>query len=217
MGTITGIETSSKNPNRVVLRLSSGGPLALWANVAVGLRVGQDLSASDIARLCKAEVTEDAYQRALRFVSYRTRSEAEIRRYLQKRGVDVDSIELVMGRLRRSRLADDSQFARTWVENRATFRPRSRRALAWELRHKGVAAHEIEAALEDVNDGDLALQAGLQYAHRLHDNAWPDFRRKLYAYLARRGFSSVVIGTAVTRAWRDTTEGRPIPEDKETP
>jgi regulatory protein len=217
MGTITGIETSSKNPNRVVVRLGSGRPLSLWAGVAADLRVGQDLSAADVDRLCKADVTEDAYQRALRFLSFRTRSEAEIRRYLQKRGADSGSIEQVMRRLRRNRLADDSQFARTWVENRATFRPRSRRALAWELRHKGVPAGEIEAALEGFDDADMAVEAGLQYAHRLRETPWPDFRRRLYAYLARRGFSSGVIGTAVTRAWRETTDGHPIPEDKEVP
>ena len=148
---------------------------------------------------------------------FRSRSETEIRQHLQKRGVGVDLVELVMGRLRSSRLADDGRFARTWVENRATFRPRSRRALAWELRHKGISAGEIEAALQDVDDANMALQAGLQYAHRLRNNPWPDFRRKLYAYLARRGFTSAVIGTAVARAWRETTEGRPILEDKEVP
>ena len=185
--------------------------------MAAGLQVGQEISAADRERLCKAEVTEEAYQRALRFLSFRTRSETEIRQYLQKRGADLDSIELVMNRLRRGQLADDSRFARTWVENRATFRPRSRRALAWELRHKGVPARDIEEALADVDDADMALRAGLQYAHRLHGNAWPDFRRKLYAYLARRGFSSMVIGTAVTRTWRETAAGRPILQDKEVP
>jgi regulatory protein len=217
MSRITGIESSGKNPNRVVVRLSSGRPLALWSQVAAGLGIGQDLSAADMDRLCRAEATEEAYQRALRFLSFRTRSETEIRQYLQKRGTEVETVELVMGRLRRGHLADDSQFARIWVENRATFRPRSRRALAWELRHKGISADEIEAALEDVDDVSLALQAGVQYARQLRGNAWPDFRRKLYAYLARRGFSSAAIGMAIPRAWRAITDGRPILEDKEFP
>jgi SOS response regulatory protein OraA/RecX len=89
--------------------------------------------------------------------------------------------------------------------------------LAWELRRKGISAHEIESALEDVDEANMALQAGLQYARRLRGNAWPDFRRKLYAYLARRGFPSMVIDTAVTRAWKDTANGHPILEDKEFP
>jgi regulatory protein len=215
MSRITGIESSSRRPNRVVVRLSSGRPLTLWAAAASDLRVGQDLTPADLERLRRADATEEAYQRALRFLSFRTRSETEIRQYLKKRGVDLETTARVVDRLRRSELADDSQFVRTWVENRTTFRPRSRRALAWELHHKGVSAREIETALADLDDASMALQAGLQYAHRLRGEPWPDFRRKLHAYLARRGFSSTVIGTAVSSAWSATTAGHPILENEE--
>jgi regulatory protein len=217
MSRIIGIESSGRNPNRVIVRLSSGRPLTLWADVAARVQVGQDLTPADIDRLGKADAAEESYHRALRFLSFRSRSETEIRQYLQKRGADSDTVDSVMGRLRRAQLADDSRFARGWVENRTTFRPRSRRALAWELRRKGVPAHEIESALVGVDDDELALQAGLKYANRIRGQSWPDFRRKLHAYLARRGFSSTVVGAAVSRAWREIADGHPILEDEEVP
>ncbi len=62
-------------------------------------------------------------------------------------------------RLKENGFLGDEQFARDWVENRSTFRPRSKRMLAMELRQKGVAEEEIQQALAETGDEDnLAYQ-----------------------------------------------------------
>jgi regulatory protein len=123
-------------------------------------------------------------------------------------------VDRAIERLRQSQLADDGRFAQAWVENRSSFRPRSRRALAWELTRKGVPEQAIESATSGLDDTELAFQAGLKQARRLHGCSWPDFRRRLYAYLFRRGFSAGVIGPVVARVWSETTAEQ-IPTENE--
>ena len=84
------------------------------------------------------DARERAFQQAMLFLSYRARSESEIRQNLRKHEIPEPVIEHTLERLRQDGLANDNQFARAWVENRSTFRPRSRRMMAMELRQKGL-------------------------------------------------------------------------------
>lgn len=171
---------------------------------AAWLRVGQELDEKKIEQLQAEDARERALQQALLFLSYRARSESEIRRNLQKHeipeAVIVDTIE----RLRRDGLADDDRFARIWVENRSTFRPRSRRLMALELHQKGLDDEAAKSALENVDDEALAYEAAQKRANRLKGLEWSEFRTKLSGFLARRGFSYSVIAPLVTRIWNET-------------
>ena len=204
MGRITAIETQKRSPDRVNIRLDGQHGFGLAAIVAAGLRVGQELDPRQIDSLQAADAVESAYQRALRFLSVRTRSEAEISGHLLRHKTPGAVVDRTIERLRQSRLADDGKFAEAWVENRSSFRPRSRRALEWELNRKGVPAQAIESATSGLDDTELAFKAGLKQARRLTGYSWPDFRRKMYAYLFRRGFSAGVIGPVVARVWSET-------------
>ena len=147
-------------------------------------------------------------QQALLFLSYRARSEAEIRQNLRKHEIPETVIEETLDRLRGNGFANDKQFASAWVENRSTFRPRGRRALALELRQKGIDNATIESALEDVDDEALAYEAGLKKAGKLKVQDWNEFRKKMSGFLARRGFSYSVIAPIISRLWKEIhTEG----------
>ena len=76
-----------------------------------------------------------------------------------------DVIEDTLSRLERAGLVGDDQFARAWVENRNTFRPRGKRALTMEFRQKGISEDVIRATLaESADEQTLALEAGRKYA-----------------------------------------------------
>ncbi len=147
---------------------------------------------------------ERAYEQAMLFLSYRARSESEIRQNLSKHEIPQDVIEQTLERLRENQLADDKQFARAWVENRNTFRPRSRRALQMELRQKGLSDEAAQSALEGLDEEALAYEAGLKKARRLQSEEWSEFRKKLSEHLARRGFPYSVIVSVVSRIWKET-------------
>ena len=203
MKKITALVVQKRNPNRVNVHLDGEFAFGLARIVAVWLRVGQELDEGKLKRLQVEDARERAVQQALLFLSYRARSESEIRQNLRKHEMPEEVIEETLVRLRQDGLANDGQFAQAWVENRSTFRPRSRRLLAMELRQKGLDAEAVSSALEDVDDEPLAYEAAKKRASRLKALEWADFRKKLSEFLARRGFSYSVISPVVTRIWNE--------------
>lgn len=217
MATITAIETQKRRPDRVNIDLDGEYAFGLPAILAVGLRVGARLDADQVAALESRDAEEGAYQRALKLLGRRERSESELRTYLLKHKIPEDIVERTLKRLRDHQHTDDAAFARAWVENRNTFRPRGRRALAWELNRKGVSTEVAAQALGQIDESALAVEAGFKKARQLPAAAWPEFRTKVSAYLARRGFPTDVITPTVSRLWSDTHPGQDSPHEEETP
>lgn len=215
MTKITAIESQKRDPNRVNIHLDGEYAFSLSRIVAAWLKVGQELSEEKIASLKAEDARERALQQAMLFLSYRARSESEIRQNLRKHEIPEEIIEQTLKRLRANRLADDNQFARMWVENRNTFRPRSRRALTIELRQKGIQEDAAQSALADVDEEALAYSAGLKKARRLEVLEWNEFRKKLSEFLARRGFPYSVIAPVVSRIWNETHTEQHTFDDEE--
>jgi regulatory protein len=218
MKKITAIQVQKNNSNRVNVYLDGEFAFGLARIVAAWLQVGQMLDEEKIAKLQAEDSRERAMQQALLFLSYRARSENEIRKNLSKHEIPEAVIEETLERLRREGFANDKKFASAWVENRSTFRPRGRRALAQELHQKGIDDSIIESALEGVDDEALAYESGQKKARKLKGVAlnspvpergskvleWSEFRKKMSEFLARRGFSYSVIAPVVTRLWKET-------------
>ena len=205
--TVTVLTVQRKNPNRINVYLDGEFAFGLSRIVAAWLRIGLLLTEEKIARLKEQDSLEVATQRAVELLSYRPRSEAEIRKRLSEKGFNPSDIEEVMGRLRANGLVNDESFAHTWADNRATFRPRSRRLVAAELRQKGVAEETIEQTIDELpDDGDLAYQSAQRYARRLEGLEWEDFRKKLGGHLGRKGFSYEVVAEVTRRIWKELRE-----------
>ncbi|MDX1377604.1 MAG: RecX family transcriptional regulator [Anaerolineales bacterium] len=216
MKKITAIVSQKKNPNRVNIHLDGEFAFGLARITAAWLRTGQELDEEKIEQLQAEDARERALQQALRFLSYRARSESEVRKNLKKHEIPEVVIEETLERLRRDGLVNDGQFAQAWVENRSTFRPRSRRMLAMELRQKGLDDESMESALQDVDDEALAYEAAQKRAPRFKDLEWIDFRKKLTGFLARRGFPYPVAAETVSRIWSEMRTEDQNSEEEDT-
>lgn len=113
MKKITAITAQKKNPNRVNIYLDGEFAFALARITAAWLKIGDILSDEKIASLQAEDSKERALQQALLFLSYRVRSEKEIRQNLLKHEYSEDVIEITLQRLRDTNLANDNDFART--------------------------------------------------------------------------------------------------------
>jgi regulatory protein len=203
-GTITALEAQKKNKERVNVYLDGRFAFGLAALEAVKLRRGQALSDEDIARLMARDEAHQAHEAALRYLDYRPRSVAETRRHLKNKKIAPGIIDEVIERLSSVGLLDDQAFARYWLENRNAFRPRGERALRMELRQKGIAGEALDQALgEGHAEDDAAYRAALAQARKVHTSDPSEFRRKLQAHLARRGFSYETARTATLRVWNE--------------
>lgn len=213
-GTITRLVFQRRNRERVNVHLDGRYAFSLPAIEAAKLKRGQFLSDAEIARLRALDERERAYERALRLLSYRPRSEGEVRGHLLRKGIPPEVVAAVIERLNREGYLDDAAFARFWVENREQFNPRGPWALRRELRQKGVAEPIIEEALAGLDSEASAYRAARRRLRRWKSMGYYDFRRAVGDYLRRRGFDYEVIAAVVERLWQEQEKEEAAEKDK---
>ena len=117
-----------------------------------------------------------------------------------------------MRQLRQHHLLDDAEFARYWVDQRQTFRPRGTRLLRAELRQHGVdraLAEDAAASADDSAEAD-AYRAAVRRARQLGQTDERTFRSRLGQLLARRGFDWDIIDGVVGRLWQEREAPGPL-------
>jgi regulatory protein len=132
---------------------------------------------------------------------------------MRRRGVPEDAAAAVLGRFAEVKLIDDATFARAWVESRHYGRGLASRALGAELRQRGVARDDIEAAL-----GELSPDAELDTARELIARRLPGTAgmpvaarmRRLIGVLARKGYSSGLAYRVVREALEAESDDNPV-------
>ena len=208
MKQVTALRSGKGRRKRVNVYLDSKFAFSLEAEVVLTerLKVGQELSDEQISALAKADNFQRCLNAALHYLSYRPRSESELRERLYRRNFDEESIGRVVARLEELGLVDDMEFAQFWQDNRQAFSPRSSSLTRLELRRKGVAEEVISQVVTPASDGDGAYRAALGKARRLPVSDYQSFRRRLGEYLRRRGFSYGVINNTVQQLWQEMKE-----------
>ena len=164
-----------------------------------GLRAGQVLSPAEIAELRAQDDLSKAVNKALAFLTSRPRSIREVRDRLAKKGIEPPVIEAVLERLAGWGYVGDADFARYWVENRGANQPRGKRLLRQELWQKGVARETVDEVLgeAEIDEAGAALALARKRLHQLRALDEPTQRRRLSAYLQRRGYDYPTIKGAL--------------------
>jgi regulatory protein len=201
MATITAITNQKRNAERVNIFLDGRYAFSMTLTAAANLTVGQTLTEQQQANLEREAELSKAVEKAVRFVSYRPRSETELRQHLRRKQLDDALIEEVIARLRRYNYLNDDEFAAYWVEQRETFKPRSPMALRQELRQKGVDREIVDRAVDEIDELDAARRAAEKRLNQLARLPYDQFRAKLGGYLQRRGFSYGVIREVIQESW----------------
>jgi regulatory protein len=109
----------------------------------------------------------------------------------------------VIERLTEQGYLNDAEFGRIWVNDRERLNPKGKRALQYELRQKGLSEKDIQQALDDLNEAELAWQAVEKQIRRWQNLDETAFRQKLAGYLARRGFDYDIIQLIFDKAWAE--------------
>ena len=208
MSKITALRVNKRTDKQLNMFLDGKFAIKIDTEVAVkeGLKIGQDISDDRVKNLSENVDLSRCLNTAYRFLSYRPRSEAEMKERLHRRGFEDSKIEIIINKLKEQNLLDDTAFARFWKENRDTFRPRSQRLTQLELKKKGVADEIIKEVTDESDDIQTAYRAALSKAKHLPNQDYEIFRRRLGDYLRRRGFGYAVINQTVKRIWQERKE-----------
>jgi len=205
MRTITAIEAQKRGKERVNVFLDGTFAFSLGIEVAAeqGLHLGQVLSDPQIEKLASVDLFGKCLNAALRFLSYRPRSEAEIKMRLRRK-FEEQTIDRVILHLKAGHMVDDVAFAQFWMENRESFSPRSKRMLKLELRLKGIEPEVIADVVDGIDEEEAAYRAAERRARPWAKEERNDFRKKLGAFLGRRGFSYEVANRVIERLWQES-------------
>ena len=206
MAEITALRVHPRRPGRVEVYLDGRRWLSIPSAAAGGLGVGMTLAPEVQADLESRTAEAEALESIGRLLARRPHSEQEVRRRLERAGLDQAVIARVQARLRASGDLNDEGFARAWVENRQDFRPRSAAMIRAELRGRGVAADDIAAALAGFDERQAAEEAGRRAARRWSGIDPAGRRHKVFEHLARRGFAYDIV-RSVVRTLEASTEG----------
>lgn len=134
------------------------------------------------------------FEKILKFVSIRPRSQKEILDWFKRKKVSQKDIDLVLKKLTDLGFLSDQEFAVWWVQQRSYFRPRSKNHLKFELFGKGISREIIESVLggESFNEEESAKNLLTKKAKRFEKFDEEERSQKIAKFLISRGYSWAV-------------------------
>lgn len=204
MALISAIVASPRKPGRFDLLADGEHVATVSLDILQRLQLSVGESYDDVAQAVTHETALLAtYDRALNMLSARARARTELRRLLVRKGEPADLVDAALERLAEQGLLDDAQFARQFARSKALGTGISRRRLSQELGKRGVARDVGDEAIGDVYqeeglDDGASIERVARKKYRTLAALEPDTqRRRLYGFLARRGFDAADIGRVV--------------------
>jgi regulatory protein len=204
MSVISAIVPAPRHPGRfdVVVDGKTMAVLSLQAIEELQLAVGRTVAGLE-DRIAREAARLKVYDRALNMLAFRARSSAELARSLVRKGEEKEHVAWAVERLQANGLLDDAAFAQSFTRAKVLGAQQSRRRVQQDLSRKGVARSVSDAAIdtvfeeEGVDQREIVEEAARKKLRSLRGLEPPVRRRRLYAFLARRGYDSDDIRAAM--------------------
>ena len=206
MATITALTPDPRRPGRFAVVVDGQVAASVSIDVIERLSLGVGREYDALADTVRGEAAAlKAYDRAVTMLASRGRSSAELRRLLIRKGELPEHVDAAVERLLAQRLLDDGRFAREFARSKALGAGHSQSRLRRELARKGVAREVADAAIRDVMESDEIDASAIidDLARRklrtLRSEEPAVQRRRLYGFLARRGYGPDSIHATMRR------------------
>jgi len=200
-GEVTAITASARHQGRfeVLVSGTSIATLSLDAIERLRLRTGAVWTTAIASAAASEEAALHTFDRAANMLAARPRAARDLERQLLRKGEPAVHVAAAIARLATLGAVDDARFARQFIRSKLAGAGLSRRRLQSELWRRGVAREVIDAAIAEVmveDEVDESAQITEVAAKKLRTLRSLDpatARRRLYAFLARRGYESAAI------------------------
>ncbi|MFO0658836.1 MAG: regulatory protein RecX [Polyangiaceae bacterium] len=205
MGTLTAIAGNARRKDRFSIEIdgSSVGLLSVDSISRLGLREGIEIDDTKLASIVHEVAVVKAFDRAILMLTARSRARRELAMALRRTGEPSEAIEPALERLDRLGYLDDAAFARAYVRSKVATAGAGKGKIRGDLLRKGVSKPIADAAIEEVFDEQEVVEEDVVIAlaqKRLKSLSGLDRetqRRRLYGFLARRGFGADDVMRAV--------------------
>lgn len=157
----------------------------------------------------KEDVCQKAFDLCVGYLSYRDRTELEIRTYLEKKHIDGVVAEQTLGKLKYYGYVDDEKFIRNACEANTRYQHFGRKRLRRELEKKGIPRDMTDRMDRYFTPEDEAACLALQFDQAEKKYAREPFmkkKQKISSYLERRGFSYEAYGSRLAHLQADAGE-----------
>ena len=202
-GLITMIEQQVKNNKRYNLYINEKYAFSVHEDILIAhqLYKGKEIDNNYYYELMQAEEKNKLWQKALRYLSIKSRSTYEVQQYLTRKGFEEGLIREVLSSLQEKQFLNDELYSEQFINARNTHNPKGKKLLAYELKRKGINSSTISSSLLDFDEEkELELAKELvnkKNGRNLKDDDWAKTKAKLARYLERRGFSYHTISKAL--------------------
>ena len=217
MSVISGIVPAPRPAGRFAVLVDGRehAVLSLDAIERLGLVVGRPLAGLEEA-IAVESARLHSYDRALNMLAFRARSSSELARSLVQKGEEKAHVDWAIARLQEQGLVDDAAFARAFTRSKVVGGKQSRRRVEQELARKGVSRSVAGDAIDDVFEDEavdqkaIVEEAARKKARSLIGLERAVQRRRLYAFLARRGYDLDDIRAAIASVSSTMTDDEDV-------
>ena len=195
MSVISGIVPATRPAGRFAVLVGGREIAVLTLEAIERLRLSVGRSVAGLEEQIALEARRlHAYDRALNLLAFRARSSSDLARSLQRKGEEKPHVDWAIERLKEQGLLDDAAFARSFARAKVVDGKQSRRRVQQELARKGVSRSLTDEAIDNVIEEEgVDQRAIVEEAARKKLRSLTGLdpvvqRRRLYAFLARRGY-----------------------------
>lgn len=194
---ITKLETQKKNKNRISIYINDKYAFGVHRDVLYKLNIeeGKSFDKDFIEKIIKTEEQKKANNYAMMLLSYRPRSQKEIKDKMKQKGYDSEVIDKTLQLLKEYNYINDEDFAKEYIKLKS--KKYGSKRIKIELSRKGIKEEIINDVLHEEIDYDSEYNIALEHAEKKIRAYKGDERdavyRKLGSYLQRRGFSYDIV------------------------
>jgi regulatory protein len=195
MSVISGIVPAPRPAGRFAVLVDGRQTAVLTLEAIERLRLAVGRSVAGLEDQIELEARRlGTYDRALNMLAFRARSSSELARSLQRKGEEKPHVDWAVARLKEQGLLDDAAFARSFARTKVVDGKQSRRRVQQDLARKGVSRSLSDEAIDTVFEEEAVDQRAIvEEAARKKLRSLAGLepavqRRRLYGFLARRGY-----------------------------
>lgn len=202
LATITKITVQKKATDRYNIYLDDSYAFAVDEEVLIRhqLKKGKELTELEMMQIQYEDEIRKAFNQTIHFLSFRMRSEQEIRTYLHKKEWDEPVIDTVIMQLYERKYIDDLEFAKAYALTQINGGKKGPFIIKRELKEKGIKNDFIEQAMQQFSKEmqvELAVRLGNKVVNKYKTSSEQNLKQKLEQYLMTKGFSFDIIAIAI--------------------